>query len=259
MKDKVVPNTSHVKFKKTEVEEHPRISNQTKSVTACNDNLNSKTLNVKDVCATCGKCVFNVNHDACVSKFLKDVNARTKKPNGVPINLEVAFRKSTCFVRDLQGNDLLTESPTSSEVMAQRLSQYLTSTTLTAFKEKSVNKSSSPTDNFIQKDTPHSMNIQPLSEPSTPTNVHAEENNDHQAEFTNPFCTPVQETVEFILTQYLKSIQASANQTTTCNNRAMSMFPLTVSIVELEKHSGIMADSAWIEAIQEEIHQFDGL
>ncbi|GJS51030.1 hypothetical protein Tco_0624392 [Tanacetum coccineum] len=40
MKDKVVPNTSHVKFKKTEVEEHPRISsisNQTKSVTACND------------------------------------------------------------------------------------------------------------------------------------------------------------------------------------------------------------------------------
>ncbi|GJU87724.1 hypothetical protein Tco_1295270 [Tanacetum coccineum] len=56
-----------------------------------------------------------------------------------------------------------------------------------------VNKSSSPTDNSIQKDTSPSMNIQPLSEPSTPTNVHAEENNDHQVEFTNPFCTPVQE------------------------------------------------------------------
>ncbi|GJU29868.1 retrovirus-related pol polyprotein from transposon TNT 1-94 [Tanacetum coccineum] len=89
MKDKVVPNTSHVKFKKTEVEEHPRISsisNQTKSITACNDSLNSRTSNVNVVCATCGKCVFNVNHDACVSKFLKDVNARTKKPNGVPIS-----------------------------------------------------------------------------------------------------------------------------------------------------------------------------
>ncbi|GJU99115.1 retrovirus-related pol polyprotein from transposon TNT 1-94 [Tanacetum coccineum] len=89
MKDKVVPNTSHVKFKKTEVEEHPRISsisNQTKSVTACNDSLNSRTSNVNAVCATCGKCVFNANHDACVSKFLKDVNARTKKPNGVPIS-----------------------------------------------------------------------------------------------------------------------------------------------------------------------------
>ncbi|GJR40389.1 hypothetical protein Tco_1216073 [Tanacetum coccineum] len=49
MKDKVVPNTSHVKFKKTEVEEHPRISsisNQTKSVTACNNSLNSRTSNV---------------------------------------------------------------------------------------------------------------------------------------------------------------------------------------------------------------------
>ncbi|GJV43010.1 retrovirus-related pol polyprotein from transposon TNT 1-94, partial [Tanacetum coccineum] len=32
-----------------------------------------------------------------------------------------------------------------------------------------VNKSSSPTDNSIQKDTPPSMNIQPPSEPSTPT------------------------------------------------------------------------------------------
>ncbi|GJX32571.1 retrovirus-related pol polyprotein from transposon TNT 1-94 [Tanacetum coccineum] len=33
------------------------------------------------------------------------------------------------------------------------------------------------------------MHIQPPSEPSTPTNVHAEENNDNHAEFTNPFCT----------------------------------------------------------------------
>ncbi|GJT05703.1 retrovirus-related pol polyprotein from transposon TNT 1-94 [Tanacetum coccineum] len=47
MKDKVVPYTSHAKLKKTE---------------------NSR------------------NHDACVSKFLNDVNARTKKPNVVPIS-----------------------------------------------------------------------------------------------------------------------------------------------------------------------------
>nr|GEV85306.1 putative ribonuclease H-like domain-containing protein [Tanacetum cinerariifolium] len=47
-------------------------------------------------------------------------------------------------------------------------------------------------------------NVQPTSEPSTPTYVHAEENNDNQAEeehlpddeFTNPFCTPVQEVAE---------------------------------------------------------------
>ncbi|GJR92232.1 retrovirus-related pol polyprotein from transposon TNT 1-94 [Tanacetum coccineum] len=189
MKDKVVPNNSQVKDKKTKVEDHPRISsisNKTKSITASNDSLKSKTSNVNAVCATYEKCVFNSNHDTCVSKFLNDVNARTKKPKIVQLiyhcfdsgctkhmagnlkllcnfvekylgtvhftndqfapilgyrdlvqgnitinrvyyveglnhnlfsvgqfcdaDLEVAFRKSTCFVRDLQGNDLLTSN-----------------------------------------------------------------------------------------------------------------------------------------------------
>ncbi|GKD57775.1 hypothetical protein Tco_1291162 [Tanacetum coccineum] len=88
MKDKVVPNNSQVKFK-TEVEDHHRISNisnKTKSVTACNDSLKFRTSNVNDVYATCGKCVFKSNHDACVSKFIHDVNARTEKPKVVPIS-----------------------------------------------------------------------------------------------------------------------------------------------------------------------------
>ncbi|GJW85430.1 hypothetical protein Tco_0158575 [Tanacetum coccineum] len=89
MKDKVVPNNSHVKNKKTEVEDHHRISsisNKTKSITMSTGSLKSRTLNVNVVCATCGKCVFNLNHDACVSKYLNDVNARTKKPKVVPIS-----------------------------------------------------------------------------------------------------------------------------------------------------------------------------
>ncbi|GJX25765.1 retrovirus-related pol polyprotein from transposon TNT 1-94 [Tanacetum coccineum] len=89
MKDKAMLNTSQVKFKKTEIEDYHRISsisNKIKSVTACNDSSKSRTSNVNDVCATCGKCVFNSNHDACVYKFLNDVNARTKKPKVVPIS-----------------------------------------------------------------------------------------------------------------------------------------------------------------------------
>ncbi|GJY57113.1 integrase, catalytic region, zinc finger, CCHC-type containing protein, partial [Tanacetum coccineum] len=89
MKDKVVPNTSQVKFKKTEVEDYHRISstsNKTKFVTACNDSLKSKTSNVNAVCDTCGKCLFNSDHYAYVSKFFNDVNARTKKPKLVPIS-----------------------------------------------------------------------------------------------------------------------------------------------------------------------------
>nr|GEU84340.1 hypothetical protein [Tanacetum cinerariifolium] len=89
MKDKVVPNNSQVKLKKTEVEDDPRIpsiSNKTKSVTTCNDSLNSRTLNVNVVCATGGKCLIDLNHFACVTKMLTDVNARTKKTNAVPIS-----------------------------------------------------------------------------------------------------------------------------------------------------------------------------
>nr|GEU69753.1 hypothetical protein [Tanacetum cinerariifolium] len=43
----------------------------------------------------------------------------------------------------------------------------------------SVNKSSSPTNKSTKKDTLPSTNIHPTSEPSTPKNVHAEENNDN--------------------------------------------------------------------------------
>ncbi|GJY65230.1 hypothetical protein Tco_0467468 [Tanacetum coccineum] len=97
VKNKVVPNNSHVKFQKKEVEDHHRIfsiSKKTKSVTACNDSSNSRTSNANAVCAECGTCVFNSNHDACVSRYLKDVNARTKKPNVVPISASKPKRKA---------------------------------------------------------------------------------------------------------------------------------------------------------------------
>ncbi|GJS04129.1 hypothetical protein Tco_0320637 [Tanacetum coccineum] len=82
VKDKVVPNISQVKFTKKEVEDHHRIS----SISKNNESSNSRTSNVNVVCAECGKCVFNSNHDACVSRYLNDVNARTKKPKVVPIS-----------------------------------------------------------------------------------------------------------------------------------------------------------------------------
>nr|GEX55528.1 integrase, catalytic region, zinc finger, CCHC-type, peptidase aspartic, catalytic [Tanacetum cinerariifolium] len=89
MKDKILPNNSQVKLKKTEVEDHHRISsifNNIKFVTACNDNLKSRTLNVKAVCAICGKCLVDSDHFACVTKILNDVNARTKKLTVVPVS-----------------------------------------------------------------------------------------------------------------------------------------------------------------------------
>ncbi|GJV74795.1 hypothetical protein Tco_1506379 [Tanacetum coccineum] len=97
MKDKVMQNNSQVKFKKTKVEDHHRISsfsNKTKSVTVCNNSLKPKTSNVNVVYATCGKCVFNSNHDAYVPKFINDVNARTKKPKVVHISTRKPKRQT---------------------------------------------------------------------------------------------------------------------------------------------------------------------
>nr|GEY66273.1 hypothetical protein [Tanacetum cinerariifolium] len=108
------------------------------------------------------------------------------------LDLEVAFRKSTCFVRDLQGNDLLTAD---ADVPSQQELDLL----FVPFYDEFFNAGSIP-----QAKQP-TTNIQPTSAPSTPTYVHAKEKNDDQAkegehtpddEFTNPLCTPVQEVVE---------------------------------------------------------------
>ncbi|GKC78790.1 retrovirus-related pol polyprotein from transposon TNT 1-94, partial [Tanacetum coccineum] len=150
-----------------------------------------------------------------------------------------------------------------------------------------VNKSSSPTDNSAPQDTHPSTNIHPTSEPTTQTNVHAEENNDNQAEFTNPFCTPIHEHAEsssrnignsnvqtfdqpqdseYQWTKDHPLTQVRGNPSKPVQTRRqlatdpeMCMFALTVSIVEPKNIKEAMADSAWIEAMQEELHQFDRL
>nr|GFB92686.1 hypothetical protein [Tanacetum cinerariifolium] len=67
--DRVMHNNSQ--GKKQTVEDHRRsvkLSKNKTSVTACNDSLNAKTLNVKYVSAMCDKCVLHDKHDMCVLK-----------------------------------------------------------------------------------------------------------------------------------------------------------------------------------------------
>nr|GEX61297.1 retrovirus-related Pol polyprotein from transposon TNT 1-94 [Tanacetum cinerariifolium] len=67
MGDSVMHNNSQ--GKKQDVEDHRRsvkFSKNKTSITACNDSLNAKTLNVNVVCTTCDKCVLNDKHDMCV-------------------------------------------------------------------------------------------------------------------------------------------------------------------------------------------------
>nr|GEW75073.1 retrovirus-related Pol polyprotein from transposon TNT 1-94 [Tanacetum cinerariifolium] len=135
----------------------------------------------------------------------------------------------------------------------------------------SVNKSSSPTNNSNQQDTQPTTNFQPTSEPPTHTFVHAEEKNDNQAEeedlqddkFTNPFCTPAQELAEFS-SHNLEQVHGNPSKLVQTRRQLatdpeMCMFALTVSTAEPKNVKEAMADSAWIEAMQEELYQFDRL
>ncbi|GJY67798.1 retrovirus-related pol polyprotein from transposon TNT 1-94 [Tanacetum coccineum] len=124
-----------------------------------------------------------------------------------------------------------------------------------------VNKSSSPTDNSIQQDTLPSTNIHSTSEPSTPTNVHAEENNDDQAEFTNPFCTPVQEVAESSSRNIGNSNMHTFNQPQDSEYRWTKDHPLTQVHRNLSKpvqtRQQLATDPEM--SMQEELHQFDKL
>nr|GEX43023.1 hypothetical protein [Tanacetum cinerariifolium] len=195
-------------------------------------------------------------------------------------DLEVAFRKSTCFVRDLQESTSSTplclmakSTPTQAWLWHRRLSHLnidyinllskkdiviglpklkyvkdqlcssceLSKAKRTSFKSKAV-PSLKGRLNLLHLDLCGPMWVASIngkkyilstSAPSTHTNVHAEENNNDQAEegeqlqddeFTNLFCAPTQDVVE-----------------------------------SFSHNIGGMADSAWIEAMQEELHQFDRL
>nr|GEY87177.1 retrovirus-related Pol polyprotein from transposon TNT 1-94 [Tanacetum cinerariifolium] len=88
MVDRVLLNNSQ--GKKLEVEDHHRnakFSKNKTSVTACNDSLNAKTLNVYFVHATCGKCMLKEKHDRCVLKSINGVISRTKMPVAMPISI----------------------------------------------------------------------------------------------------------------------------------------------------------------------------
>ncbi|GKD66255.1 hypothetical protein Tco_1308363 [Tanacetum coccineum] len=80
----------------------PRINNQksrnwpasktsyvtTKTVPIAEHSRNSRNFSDSKhfVCSTCQKCVFNANHDTCVTKFLNEVNSRAKVPSNKTTN-----------------------------------------------------------------------------------------------------------------------------------------------------------------------------
>ncbi|GKF15983.1 hypothetical protein Tco_0057445, partial [Tanacetum coccineum] len=102
MKEKVVHNNSQVKFKKTEVEDHHRYRSFWKylgTVRFGNDQF-ALILGYGDLVQ--GNIMINKDY------YIEGLNHYLFSVGQFyDADLEVAFRKSTCFVRDLQGNHLL--------------------------------------------------------------------------------------------------------------------------------------------------------
>nr|GFA78007.1 retrovirus-related Pol polyprotein from transposon TNT 1-94 [Tanacetum cinerariifolium] len=127
-------------------------------------------------------------------------------------------------------------------------------------------------DVFFYAGSNPSTNIQSTSAPSTHTNVHAEENNNDQAEegeqlqddeFTNPFCAPIQEVVESS-SHNIEQVRGNPSRPVQIRRQLstdpeMCMYALTVSTTEPKNIKEAMAHSAWIKAMQEELYQFGRL
>nr|GEV94976.1 retrovirus-related Pol polyprotein from transposon TNT 1-94 [Tanacetum cinerariifolium] len=95
-----------------------------------------------------------------------------------------------------------------------------------------------------------------------------EENNNDQAEegqqlqddeFTNPFYAPTQEEAESSSHNIGNSNVPTFNQPQLATYPEMCMYALTVSTAKPKNIKEAMANSAWIETIQEELHQFNRL
>nr|GEY77354.1 hypothetical protein [Tanacetum cinerariifolium] len=414
--DRVMHNNSQ--GKKKEVEDPRRsvkLSKNKTSVTACNDSLNAKTLNVKSVSAMCDKCVLIDKHDMCVLKsFAKplkktvasesnkklrnftrklyervsktcswwypkftpsgyiwkpksgkeNVNSNVSMPLGkasrtanvkdtmnsrrsivsnttlssnafaarrdcpthrsimikrvyyveglnhnlfsvgqfCDADLEVAFRKSTCFIRDLKGTDLLTVKMSNELdlLFSPMFDELLNGSSKVVSKSSTVSAADAPTQRHHYT-TPLNNHTTPAPTCQIPTiaptvisseninqaETHAKNDQVADDEFINIFSTPVQDqgetssrhvdssnmhtfyqrypsehrwTKDHPLEQVIRNPSQSVGTRRQIESDAeMCMFALTVSRTKPKNIKEAMADSAWIESMQEELHQFDRL
>nr|GEV07445.1 retrovirus-related Pol polyprotein from transposon TNT 1-94 [Tanacetum cinerariifolium] len=111
-KDRIQQTQSRAK--KNKLEDHhrtvrPSLVNKKSVVnTKAISSVPKSNVNYDIKCATCNGCLFSDNPALCVLEFINSVNARVKSKS--PKKLEVAFCQHTCFIRNLDGVDLLTGS-----------------------------------------------------------------------------------------------------------------------------------------------------
>nr|GFA38805.1 integrase, catalytic region, zinc finger, CCHC-type, peptidase aspartic, catalytic [Tanacetum cinerariifolium] len=196
-------------------------------------------------------------------------------------DLEFAFRKSTCFIRDLKGNDLLTSShgtdlndivvglPKLKFVKDHLCSSFNHTTPEQSCQIPSIAPTVISSKNIYQAET-HAENDQvaddefinifstPVQDRGETSNRHVDSSNMHT--FYQRYPSEHRWTKDHPLEQVIGNPSQSVRTRRQLESDAeMCMFALTVSRTEPKNIKEAMADSAWIESVQEELHQFDRL
>nr|GEU33761.1 hypothetical protein [Tanacetum cinerariifolium] len=253
-----------------------------KSVAAYKDSLNSKTLNDNVICATCNKCLVDSNHFAYVTKMLNEVHARTKKPNDqLCSSCELSKAKRSSFKSKVVPNskgrlnllhmDLCGPMQASDydnpDPVPQRQDVFSSADEHVPSQQELDLLFGPLYVEFFNAVSNPSTSVQSTSAPSTHTNMHDEENKNDQAEegeqlqddeFTNPFCALPQDVAESSSHNIGNSNVPTFNQPQVSEYRWTKDHPLE-QVHGNPSRPEATTDSAWIEAMQEELHQFDRL
>ncbi|GJT09705.1 retrovirus-related pol polyprotein from transposon TNT 1-94 [Tanacetum coccineum] len=182
----------------------------------------------------------------------------------VPIlDLEVAFRKSTCYICDLKGIDLLTGLHDQVRtVQTDKGTKFLNKTLHTYFAQEGIEHQNLSPSHQSQENVPQAAETVTTS-------------NELDLLFSLIFDKLLNGTT-LVVSKYsvvttadalnqhhpLEQVIGNPSQLirTICQletDGEMCMFALTVSQTEPKNIKESMADSAWIKAMQEELHQFD--
>nr|GEU69920.1 retrovirus-related Pol polyprotein from transposon TNT 1-94 [Tanacetum cinerariifolium] len=169
-------------------------------------------------------------------------------------DLKVAFKKSTCFVRDLQGNDLLTGA-CGSDLYTISL-QETSSPTPICFMAKA-----SPTQAWLWNHRLSHLNFDTINLLSKTEIVNGLPKLKFIKDQLYPSCEMGKEKrkyhwskdhpIEQVRGDPSKRMQTRQQLST---NAKMCMFALIVSTTEPKNIKEAMDDHAWIKAIQEELH-----
>nr|GEV29781.1 hypothetical protein [Tanacetum cinerariifolium] len=224
------------------------------------------------VCSTCQKCVFNTNHDACITKFQKEVNSRAKiQPNKTrnsnkPVDLTSHTQKPDRKI--VTGNSF---SPNKSFDVHEKINTPRSClsvdhpalevialiTEVVALKPAA--STSLPSTTTVDQDAPSTSNSQTTPEtqyPIIPNDVKEDNHDLDIAHMNNDPKWTKDHPLENIISQLARPVSTRLQ----LHEQALfCYYDAFLTSVEPKTYKDALTQSCWIEAIQEELNEFERL